>query len=272
MHWILFPFRLISRVGRRILEERLILAASALSFDTMLALVPMIAVSLSLPERFESANNVVSVFEKFLVANLLPKSSGSVVANYLGQFAHQAENIPLIGGIALFVVALVQTLTIEYAFNAIWKVNQARPLYKRVLIHLLVLILGPLIIGGTLAVITLIASVSFGLIDKNTWVTASFFSALPILFMSALFSILYWAVPHCRISRWHALFGGTLTALGFVTMQRLFSFYVANFSLYAVLYGAFSVIPIFLIWLFLSWGIILVGALIVAELPGALSV
>ena len=267
MHWLLAPFRLIFRVSRRFLEERLTLIVAALSFDTLLSLVPMIAVGIGLLQYFPFANGMIVALENFVIANLLPEKSGTIVATYLGQFAHRAEVMPLVGATVLVVTALIQTLTIEHTFNAIWKIKTRRPILIRVAIHLIALVLGPLVFGGILVLITLIAGASFGLFGEPVWVGETFFKVLPISLMAVLFTLLYWGVPNCKVSRWHALFGGVFAALGFVALQRLFSFYVANYSVYSMLYGAFSAIPIFLIWLFLSWGIILIGALIVSELP-----
>lgn len=249
------------------MEERLTLTVAALSFDTLLGLVPMIAVGLELSQFFPFASGMTAALEKFLIANLLPTKAGATVATYLGEFARRAEVIPLIGGLALLLTALMQTLTIEHAFNTVWKIRARRPLFRRVLLHLAALLLGPVLFGGSLALTTFVASMSFGYIDQPAWVSETFFRFLPVVFMVALFSLLYWGVPYCRVSRRHALTGGMLAALGFVALQRLFSLYVANFPLYALLYGAFSAVPLFLLWLFLSWGVILVGALVVAELP-----
>lgn len=270
MHWLLAPFRLISSVCRRFLEERLTLVAAALSFDTLLSLVPMIVVGVGLLQYFPFANNMSAALENFVIANLLPEKSGTVVAEYLGRFAHRAEVMSLLGISVLVITALVQTLTIEHTFNAIWKITTRRPILIRLAIHLIALVLGPLIFRGSLVLIALIAGASFGLFGEPVWVGETFFKVLPISLMAVLFTLLYWGVPNCKVSRWHALLGGVFAALGFVALQRLFGFYVANYSMYSMLYGAFSAIPIFLIWLFLSWGIILIGALVVSELPKAI--
>lgn len=268
MHWLLTPFRLIASVARRFLTERLTQTAAALSFATLLGLVPMIAIGLGLLPHLPFAAGITAALGEFLLANLLPEQAGRVVAKYLGLFAHRAQGALLIAMLAA--TALMQTLTIEHAFNTIWRIKAGRPVFKRVAIHLCVLFLGPVLIGGSLALITFVASISFGLINQPAWLSALFFRALPIIFMTALFALLYWGVPNRPVSRWHALFGGVFAAVGFVAMQRFFGLYVANFPAYALLYGAFAAIPIFLAWLYLSWGVILIGALIVAELPGAL--
>ncbi len=270
MRWLLAPFRLIFCVTSRLLEERFTLTAAALSFNSLLGLVPMIAVGLGLLMYFPFFSGMASVLEKFILANLLPEKAGAVIANYLGQFAHRAVVVPWLGGIALLATALMQTLTIEHAFNTIWHIKTRRHFLRRVAMHLFVLLLGPLLFGGSLALITFIASISFGFVDQPIWVSATFFRVLPVLFMAALFTLLYWGVPNKNISRWHALIGGVFASIAFVALQRLFTLYIANFPLYAMMYGAFSAVPIFLVWLYLSWGVILLGALIVAELPGVI--
>lgn len=269
MRRLLAPFRLVIAVVSRFRAERLAQTVAALSFATLLGLVPMLAVGVGLMSHLPYAEGMSVALEKFLLANLLPEKAGAVIAKYLGQFAHRAERVTLIGIVALAATALMQMLTIEHAFNAIWKIRAPRPLLRRLAMHAVALLLGPVVFGASLAFISYVASASFGLIDEPRWASAAFSRMLPVIFMAALFALLYWAVPNRAISRWHALAGGGLAAAGFVAMQRLFGLYVANFPAYTVMYGAFAAIPIFLVWLYLSWGVILIGALLVAELGSA---
>ena len=258
--------RLVLRVVRRFRQERLMLTAGALSFSTLLGLVPMIAVVVGLLQYFPFAGGMSTALEKFLLANLLPEKAGVVVAKYLGQFAHRAGRASLIGAGVLAATALTQTLTIEHAFNHIWKVRAKRPFLRRLTMHLAALLLGPIAFGGSLALITYVAGVSFGLIDEPQWISLTFFRVLPVAFMAILFACLYWGVPNRPVSHSSALAGGVFAALGFVAMQRLFGLYIAHFPFYTVMYGTFATIPIFLVWLYLSWGVILAGALVTAEL------
>ena len=265
---VLLPFHLLAKVSRRFVEERLTLSAGALSFSTLLGLVPLIAVVIGLFQLFPFANDMSVALENFLLANFLPEKAGDTVVKYVSQFAHRAGRASLIGGIALAATALTQTLTIEHAFNHIWKVKTKRPLFHRIAMHLAALLIGPLVFGGSLAVITYVAGISFGLINEAAWVSTMFFRLLSIGFMSVLFAALYWGVPNRTVGRWHAAIGGICAALGFVAMQKLFGLYIAHFAFYTVMYGTFAAIPIFLVWLYLSWGVILAGALITAEMPG----
>ncbi len=195
------------RVAQRFSGERCAQVAAALSFSTLLGLVPMVALAAALITRLPFAAGLSDALEKFLLANLLPDKAGAVIAKYAGQFAHKAERVQLIGAMLLAVTALMQMLTIERTFNAIWRVKENRP------------------------------------------------------------AAAYWALPAKNVLRPHAMIGGLFAAAGFMAMQRLFSLYIAYFPAYTIVYGAFAAVPIFLLWLYLSWGVVLVGALIVAELP-----
>lgn len=264
---LLAPFQLIINVVRRFRAERYAQTAAALSFATLLGLVPMLVVGAALIEILPFGIKLSAALEQFLLATLLPDKAGEVIARYLGQFAQRAGRATWIGLAVLGVTALLQMLTIERAFDAIWKVRKQRPWLKRLGLHLLTLLLGPLAFGGALASITFLATASFGLVDEPRWVRIAFSETLPLVFLALLFSLLYWVLPNRPVSRWHAGFSGSLVALTFVGMQRLFALYVVKLPTYTLIYGAFAVVPIFLLWLYLSWSVILVGALITAELP-----
>ena len=197
----------------------------------------------------------------------MPDRAGAIIVRYVGEFAHKTEQLTLIGSLALAATALVQMLTIEHTFNAIWRVREGRPLLKRIYMHVLTLLLGPLLFGGSLMVTTFVASASFGLVEQPIWVEADILKAIAFAFMTTLFALLYWAVPNRLVVPWHAGCGGLLATLGFASMGKLFGLYVAKLPTYTLIYGAFAAIPVFLLWLYLSWGVILVGALVVAELP-----
>lgn len=269
MHWLLAPFLLIARVVRRFSDERCTQTAAALSFATLLGLVPMLAVAAMFIESLPFGINLGSALEKFVLSTLLPDKAGVVIVQHLGQFAHRVERVTWVGLGLLAVTALMQMLTIEHTFNAIWKVKRTRPWLRRLVLHLLALCAGPLVFGAALASITYLASASFGLIDEPSWLRVAFFQTMPPTFLAVMFGLLYWALPNRPVSRWHAGFSGGLAALVFVGMQRLFALYVVKFPTYTLIYGAFAAMPIFLLWLYLSWSVILLGALLTAELPTA---
>lgn len=269
MH-MLVPLRLTANVVRRFRGERLAQTAAALSFATLLGLVPMIVVAASLIDHLPFAAGIASALEKFLLANLLPDKAGAVVARVMGQFADRAGRITVIGVAALAATALMQMLTIEHAFNTIWKIRAPRSWLRRIAIHAMVLALGPLIFGGSLVGITYLVSASLGVVDEAPWVASFIFRSFSFISLAALLTLAYWGFPHRPISVWHAGFGGVLAAAGFLGMQKLFASYVVKFPTYTLIYGPFAAMPIFLVWLYVSWTVILVGALVCAELPRAL--
>lgn len=271
--WLLAPFRLIQRTARRFHGEHCVQTAAALSFATLLGLVPMIAAAFALISLLPVGVGLGSALQKFLLANLLPDTAGAIIAKYVGQFASRAGRVTFFGIGVLAVTALMQMLTIERAFNHIWRVKSNRPFLRRLAMHCLALLLGPLAFGASLAAISFVTSVSLGFVHEPIWVNKIVLQGLlPFAFTSALFGLLYWTVPNKPVKVWHAIFGGALAALGFVGLQKLFTFYiVAGISVNAVVYGTFSAIPVFLIWLYASWSVILVGALVVAELPQSAS-
>lgn len=263
MHLLLLPLRVFSRFVR----EQCAQAAAALSFSTLLSLVPMIAIALLIIARLPFADGLSKSLEQFLLSNLLPDRAGVIIVKYIGEFTRKTQHLPLVGGLALIATALAQMLTIEHSFNAIWEVRESRPLLRRIAMHMLTLLLGPLLFGGSLAITTFLASASFGFIEEPFWAKADLLKAVTFAFMAVMFALVYWAVPNRRIVPWHAICGGLLAAVGFALMQRLFGLYVTALPTYTEIYGAFAAIPIFLLWLYLSWAVILVGALVVAELP-----
>ncbi len=265
MRLLLLPFR----VFRRFIDERCAQAAAALSFSTLLSLVPMIAIAVAIIARLPFAEHLSKALEQFLLANLLPDRAGSIIVKYVSEFTRETQRLPLFGALALIATALIQMLTIEHIFNAIWRVRESRPLLRRIAMHMLALLLGPLLFGGSLVAITFVASTSFGLVEERFWAKADLLKAVTFASMAAMFALVYWALPNRRIVAWHAACGGLLAALGFALMQRLFGLYLAKLPTYAVIYGAFATIPIFLLWLYLSWAVILIGALVVAELQSS---
>ncbi len=264
---VLAPFRLVASAARRFHKERCAQTAAALSFATLLALVPMIAVVFALISQIPFAIGLAEALENFFLANLLPEKSGSVIARYMGQFVHRVDRVTFIGVFILTITALMQMFTIEHAVESIWGVKLRRPLWRRIVFHLLAMLLGPLLLGGSLVLITYVVSSSLGLINEPAWVAVLVGKGLSFFLMVSIFGLLYWGVPNKAVLPWHAVFGGIVAAFAFAGLQKLFAFYVSKISTYAVLYGGFAAIPVFLVWIYASWSVILIGALLVAELP-----
>lgn len=265
---LLTPFRLVGRVTKRFRTEKCGQTAAALAFTTVLGLVPMIAGAVALISFLPFGSGLGAAVQKFLLANLLPDKAGIVIAKYVTQFASKAVGLTWIGALVLAATALIQMSTIERTFNMIWRIRKPRPLVKRILLHATALLLGPIVFGIALVAVTYLVTTSLGVIsDPGDWFASYLVRVLPFLFMVVLFAMMYWAIPNRDIPKSHALFGGVFTAGCMVGIQKLLSLYVKYFSAQAIIYGTFAVVPVFLLWLYLSWAVILIGAYIVAELP-----
>lgn len=254
-------------VARRFAFVRGAQVAGSLAFTTLLSLVPLLAVALVLITKFQLFSSLGEELRHFLLANLLPEKAGRMIATYAVQFSQKAARLTIVGGLFLFVTALMMIATIDRAFNRIWSDAPHRFGPRRLLTYAAVLIVGPVALGASLVATTYLVTASLGVVNEPPWVTKLFYRTLPVVFLAVLFAFLYYAVPSRRVDWRHAAAGGAFAALAFVLMQRLFGFYVAQFPTYALIYGAFATVPIFLLWLYLSWTVVLLGALVTALLP-----
>lgn len=264
MHFITLPVRLV----RRFLNEQYSQTAAALSFSTLLGVVPMIAVAVSVLSHMPLADTIAASIHHFLMANLLPEKAGGVIAKYVTQFALKAQRLTWVGLGLFALTAVTQMLTIERAFNGIWKVRESRPIAKRIAMHLLALLVGPLIFGGSFAIISYLVGGSLGLVSAWRSLTTTVFKLLSFIFVAAIFALIYWKVPNRRVDPKHAVAGGVLAAAGFSGLHWLFAGFVVTASNFRTTYGAFASMPVFLLWLYVSWSLVLAGALTTAELGG----
>ncbi len=253
-------------VFRRFREERLMQTAASLSFTTLLGLVPFVAVAVAVASMLPSFAHFDTQIQLFLQETLLPEKAGKVITKYALVFSGKAHRLTWVGAVVVIATALALMLSIDRAINHIWKVPKHRPLWSSLPIYLVVVTLGPLVLGLSVAVSYYVVNKSLGLAQSPDWLDDFALRLLPSILLAGLFSFMYLFVPNCKVNRWHAIVGGVLAAIGFEALQRVLALYFAKFSSYAVLYGAFAAMPIFLIWLHLSWSLVLVCALIVAEL------
>ncbi len=240
-------------------------SAAALTYMTLFALVPMLTVFYAVFSVVPAFNGVAEQFQNTLFSNLVPESSGSV-KTYLESFSSQARNLTLPGVGMLFVTAFLMLANIEKSFNTIWGVKQARSGLLKYLRYWAVLSIGPIMLGITLAMSTYVLSLKlvFNAYDPIGLVPL-LFKLLPIVIMTFVFTLLFATVPNCRVPVKYALVGGLVTAICFEMVKSLFGRVVANSS-FELIYGAFAVVPLFLIWINLLWTIVLSGAILVRTL------
>lgn len=254
------------RCAGRFREERCAQAAASLAFTTLLALVPLLTVALVLISHFDPFSGLGTALRNFLLANLLPEKAGKVIATYMLQFTQKTGRLTALGTGMLVVTALLLMFSIDRVFGQIWRVQQPRPLVRRIFIYLGGMVLGPAVLGACVATATYLMTASLGLVNEPKWMTNLLLKILPALLLAALCSLIYYAMPNRPVAPRHAVVGGVVAALGFALIQRGFSYYVSAFPNYTLIYGTFATVPIFLVWLYLSWLVVLAGALTTAVL------
>lgn len=256
----------VRRVRQRFVEERCLQIASSLTFTALLAIVPTITVALTLISAFPVFRNLLRHVQEFLVQNMLPQSA-EAVAGYAEQFADNAARLTAVGIAFLVVTSMIVLLTIDRAFNQIWRVPRRRPLMQRIFVYWSVLTVGPVLVGASLSLTSWLVSLSLGLVKEIPHAGVVVLRFVPVLLTGLAFALVYTALPNRRVLLRDALFGGFLAALAFEGMKQGFAFYVTHFPTYKLVYGAFASIPIFLLWVYLSWLVVLFGAVVVAVMP-----
>ncbi|MBQ0757319.1 MAG: virulence factor BrkB family protein [Amphritea sp.] len=252
---------------RQFVHNQGILNASALTYTTLFAVVPLMTVSYAMLAAIPSFQGSGEQLQALIFENFVP-ATGAVVQEYLKDFASQASKLTAVGLIFLFITSIMMMKNIEGAFNRIWRVSEPRKGMSSFLLYWAVLSLGPLLIGVGLLVSSYIASLSLFTSATELVGKARLLSALPLLMSASAFTLLYAAVPNCKVPLKNAVIGGLVVAILFETAKRGFALFVTQFPSYELIYGAFAAVPLFLVWIFISWTIILLGA----ELSRALTV
>jgi membrane protein len=255
-----------SYVFARFSQHNCTQVAGSLTFTTLLSLVPLIAIALSIVAAFPAFSDFSNQIKTFLLTTMVPEAANKAIAVYMQQFAENAVRLTAIGTAFLGVTALALMLTIDKALNAIWRVPKLRPLLHRLLIYWTALSIGPLLIGASLSLTSWLIGVSMGIAQDVPAINVVLLQLVPILLTSIAFSIAYLIVPNRLVSWRHAVAGGVAAAVGFEIMKQGFASYVTHFPTYQAVYGAFAAIPIFLLWVYLSWLMVLLGAVIAASL------
>ncbi|WP_345797991.1 YihY family inner membrane protein [Castellaniella sp. MT123] len=248
-------------------HRKLTRVASSLTFTTVLAIVPLLAVVLALFTAFPLFAQFHQALETFLGESLLPPSVSDTIMRYLNQFAAQASGLTAVGGAFLVVTSILLIMTIDEAFNEIWNVARQRPMRQRLLVYWAIISLGPILMGASLWATTVLARESLGYIQHLPEGLGLLLELVPFLMSVLGFTALFVFVPNCRVLWRDALAGGLGTAAILALMKAAFTWYLTQFPSYTVIYGAFAILPIFLLWIYLSWLVVLLGATVASLLP-----
>jgi membrane protein len=251
----------------RFREDRLGLTASSLTFTTLISLVPLVTVMLAVFSAFPMFSTFQDSLQKYFLQTLVPENIAKPVLSALTQFASKANRLGTVGLIFLVLAAIALMLTIDRTLNSIWRVRTSRPIAQRVLVYWAAATLGPLVLGVSLSLTSYALSASKGIVGDVPGGVGLLLGTLEFLLMAAGFTGLFHYVPNTHVRWRHAIAGGMFAAIGIELAKRVLGWYLAQVPTYSVLYGAFATVPIFLIWLYLAWVIVLLGAVIAAYAP-----
>ncbi len=260
-------FDTLRTLRRRFAQDRLGLTAGSLTFTTLVALVPLATVALALFSAFPIFAAFQVALEKHFLHTLVPESIARPVLRSLTQFAGNARAIGGVGLLLLAATALALMLTIDRTLNRIWRVRRPRPLAQRVLVYWAALTLGPLALGVSLSVTSYAASASRGLVSALPGGFGALFAVVQFALLGAAMAGLFHFVPNAPVRWRHAWAGGLFVAAAFELAKDLLGWYLQAIPTYAVIYGAFATLPILLLWIYLGWVIVLLGAVIAAYAP-----
>ena len=267
-----FPWRDTALTLRnRFREDRMGLTASSLTFTTSIALVPFFTVALAVFTAFPMFSTLQGALQAWLVKSLSPDHIARQVLGYLTQFSGQASKLGGAGLAVLLVTAIALILTIDRTLNSIWRVRKPRPLAQRVLIYWAAITLGPLVLAASLAVTSYAVSASRGVVGGLPVSLRFVLDVAQFFLVAGGMAALYRYVPNTYVKWAHAGIGGLFVAAGLEIGKKVLGLYLTAVPTYSLVYGAFAALPILLVWIYVSWIIVLMGAVITAYLPSLLA-
>ncbi|MDD5471217.1 MAG: YihY family inner membrane protein [Sideroxydans sp.] len=264
---VLDALRFLRFVALRLRDDRCVEMAASLTFTTLLSLVPLITIMLTVFAAFPVFSDMANEIKSFVLSNMLPETGGKMISRYVEQFAQSASRLTAMGISFLAIAAMLLMMTIDNAFHRIYRVSRQRKLVQRILVYWAVITLAPLLVGASLSMTSWLTSLSAGYAQHVTYGGIAVLKLFPVLLAAAAFTLLFSVVPNRYVPIRHALIGGVIASIAFESMNMAFAYYITHFPTYKLVYGAFASLPIFLLWIYLSWLMLLFGAIISAALP-----
>src|SRR5258706_14246253 len=255
-------------IVRRFREERALQTSGSLTFTTLLSLAPLLAVVLAVASAFPAFEKAVAAFQAFVLQNALPETPGlQRFVDQIGSFSRNAGRLTAIGLGAFAVTAVMLMLTIDNTINRIFRVQRRRTVLQNVLMYWAVLTLGPVLVGGSLTITSYVMGASLGFIHADDPAGLAL-RALPFMLTCTALILVYGIVPARRVEWKHAIAAGIASGVAFELAKRGFALYLTHVPTFRLVYGAFATIPVFLLWVYVSWVVVICGAIVTSMLPG----
>jgi len=256
------------RVIARMRALRLASTAGSLAFTTLLGLVPLATVAFTFAARFPMFERSLETLQSFLFQHMLPGSADIVIEHYR-EFTAKAANLTGISIVFIFFTAALVTATVEREINAIWGIVRGRRIAHRLLVYALGLTVGPVLVGASMSATTWLFAQSLAAVPFTGLAVDVLLKPAPLLFSIAALTLTYSFVPARPVAWRHALVGGTAAAVAFEAAKYAFAWYLTKVPTYELVYGALAALPVFLIWIYVCWLIVLSGAVVTATLAEA---
>lgn len=253
-------FQFILFVIRRFETDRCREQAGSLTYTTLFAVVPMLTVFLVIISSIKALEPARQQLQQLIYSNFLPKTT-IAFDKALNAFTDKSSNLTVIGILFLFITTVMMLTSIETVFNRIWRVTETRGGILGFMRYWTIISLGPILLGSAFVISSTVASLN---VLSNNFagyeLDGAFIFWLISFSLTVLgFFILNWTIPNRNVPIKAAFFAGLFSATVFEMLKHLFSFVMSNFTSYEIVYGAFAAVPIFLLWIFLSWNIVLIG-------------
>ncbi len=259
--------RIVGIVQRRFLRARLNQVSASLAFTTTLAIVPMLSIASMLIGYLPRFLSLRTSLEAWLLSSLIPGALSQSITKYMTQFSSKAKGLTIFGLSGLLITSFFMLTTIERAFNQVWGVKTHRSFTKRIFIYGGATILGPFLLGLSVYLTSMVVSASQGWIKHLPIGVELLATLLPITLTALTFLVVY-KLGTTAIVLWRdALVGGLFAAVIFELAKLGFAYFVTQMPVYKTLYGAFAIVPLFLLWIYLTWWVTMAGAVITATLP-----
>jgi membrane protein len=246
-------------------EDRCPQIAGSLTYTTLLALVPMFVTAVGLLSSAPFFEDVMSQIKIFLLLNLMPEIAGRIITVYMEEFSNNARRLTTVGLAAVFALSVLLMLIVDRSLNAIWRVKGSRPYWLSVVGYMTLLVVGPLLIGVSVSITTYLMTLSLSVSDAAPQWNSRVLRLVPVVVTTIAFFLIYRIIPHRHVPWRHALLGAGVAAVLFEIAKDLFTLYVSIAPTYSLVYGASAAVPIFLVWIYLSWLVILLGAELTAS-------
>jgi membrane protein len=260
------PLTLLRRVIRRLSNVGWTRAAGSLAFTSLLGLVPLATVAFAFVAQFPVFQDFLRVLENYLLRYTLPETASVLVRTYVVGLAQQAASLKGVWIFFVVVTAVLVVDSVETEINEIWRIQQRRPILRRVLIYTIGVTAGPVLVGAAIMLVrwVIAGAVSPLALDKGT--IADVVHVVTFLIAVAAFTLVYVITPARPVKWRHGLIGGLLAAAAFEVTRAAFAWLVESSPTYEILYGALAAVPIFMFWVFVFWMIVLAGAAVTAAI------